>query len=1089
MAHIVTRTGIGKPSPASPLWLDVGGAVNFDSTLSVTGASSFLSLVSIRLSTNAPSLETRITGDSEPLFSVLRDGQLSWGPGGASPTDLTLYRSSANLLRTSGSFTVDNDLLVSGSGIVTGDFTINGNTFLGNASSDTVTFVARIDSILEPTIDDTYDLGSVGRSWRNLYLSGSAIMGSSSADTTTFNSLIASNVTPSIDDSFSLGTLLNRWSNLFLGSLLRVDGNAVLGDSASDTLTVNASVNSDFVPFTDATYSLGSLSFRWENLYLSDLLRVDGNSILGDSAADTLTVNASVNSDLVPSATNTYSLGTSSFRWNSLFVNTITASGDLQVDGNTILGDANSDTVTFNARINSDMVPAADNTYDIGTSSLRWKTLHVGPGSVVVHNDNTNTNSITLGFSGSDASLNSDFLSPINIHVGVTDGIFLDTLGRIGINKVSGIAYQLDVSGTGGFSDTINANKATGISVYSESNVVVNGSVEAPAASGVLNVGTTSDTEYVNIGTGPALQTINIGTGPGPTIINIGASGDIINFGGTATYAQTTNTSVLDKTFVLNAGGLNLTGANAGVFVEEAAASLLSVSDALWQSGNIVRYVMANTGNINIGNTVVITGFSNASNNGSFVVSAISVNAYIDVVSGRSNASADETGATAFSTNPFLVGGISINSARDAWELYSPSSSAFVFAFKNSGGNTTLESSASGLIINAPSSTVLPAASGNDLGSSSFRWDLFSASADIDSLTVNTSLISNGNTTLGDSGSDTVTFNAVPSFINKIGSSLIPNSGVLDLGSSLDPWRDLYLSGSADVGGSVDIGVNLTVDVDLLVSGNTTLGDANTDLVSFFARIDSNIVPSTASSFDLGSVALPWNNVYASSLSVPGFTVGSIVFAGLGGTLSENNSYFFWDNSNYRLGIGTNTPDKNLTISNASAAATLKMLDSGSSAGVGVLAGTSSRFQYTDSLLFSAVSAANLASASAGTDAFSVSSAGLLSSLGGFSFNVNSSVAANTYAVSSTDTVIRVDTSSGSITANCAITLPSAATKRILIIKDMGNNCSTTNKNIVLTPASGEFIEFGAADETYIMDADGMSLTLHSDGVSRWYII
>jgi hypothetical protein len=37
------------------------------------------------------------------------------------------------------------------------------------------------------------------------------------------------------------------------------------------------------------------------------------------------------------------------------------------------------------------------------------------------------------------------------------------------------------------------------------------------------------------------------------------------------------------------------------------------------------------------------------------------------------------------------------------------------------------------------------------------------------------------------------------------------------------------------------------------------------------------------------------------------FTQGSIVFAGSGGTYSQNNSNLFWDNTNLQLGIGTNS--------------------------------------------------------------------------------------------------------------------------------------------------------------------------------------
>jgi hypothetical protein len=49
------------------------------------------------------------------------------------------------------------------------------------------------------------------------------------------------------------------------------------------------------------------------------------------------------------------------------------------------------------------------------------------------------------------------------------------------------------------------------------------------------------------------------------------------------------------------------------------------------------------------------------------------------------------------------------------------------------------------------------------------------------------------------------------------------------------------------------------------------------------------------------------------------FTAGSVVFAGASGTYTQDNSNLFWDNTNKRLGIGTNTGANTLTVKEASA--------------------------------------------------------------------------------------------------------------------------------------------------------------------------
>ncbi len=93
-----------------------------------------------------------------------------------------------------------------------------------------------------------------------------------------------------------------------------------------------------------------------------------------------------------------------------------------------------------------DLLPTADNTYNLGTSSFRWKTLNVGPGSVVVRNDPMST--LTLGIVGGGAL--GQLISggePLQITTGANTGLNIDSSGRIGIGTASPIT-QLHVIGT-----------------------------------------------------------------------------------------------------------------------------------------------------------------------------------------------------------------------------------------------------------------------------------------------------------------------------------------------------------------------------------------------------------------------------------------------------------------------------------------------------------------------------------------------------------------------------------------------------------------------------------------------------------------
>ena len=71
----------------------------------------------------------------------------------------------------------------------------------------------------------------------------------------------------------------------------------------------------------------------------------------------------------------------------------ITATGNIKIDGNLIIGDALTDSITINASIKSSLLPESNNFYDLGSSTYRWKDIY----SQSITADSLNLSTFTVG--------------------------------------------------------------------------------------------------------------------------------------------------------------------------------------------------------------------------------------------------------------------------------------------------------------------------------------------------------------------------------------------------------------------------------------------------------------------------------------------------------------------------------------------------------------------------------------------------------------------------------------------------------------------------------------------------------------------
>lgn len=103
-------------------------------------------------------------------------------------------------------------------------------------------------------------------------------------------------------------------------------------------------------------------------------------------------------------------------------------------------------------------------------------------------------------------------------------------------------------------------------------------------------------------------------------------------------------------------------------------------------------------------------------------------------------------------------------------------------------------------------------------------------------------------------------------FISRVNTDFLPSTdNTRDLGTAALSWRNLYVDGSGNIN-------NLNVSGPSILNGSVTLGDASGDLITVPGRISGHVLPATANTYDLGSIANYYRNGYFGTL----YTVGTL---------------------------------------------------------------------------------------------------------------------------------------------------------------------------------------------------------------------
>jgi len=454
------------------------------------------------------------------------------------------------------------------------------------------------------------------------------------------------------DGSTAGGHRLAKYSDISAGDITAVvAGTGLSGGATSGSATVNLShlgleslsdPNDDQIIFWDD--SAGATAF----LDIGGSLSISGTTLTGTDTNTTYSAGTGV----TLSGT-TFSIPQVITTTSNPTFNTVIATGLTDADADTkiqVEESSDEDKIRFDAAgtevmnvTSTGLYPSADDTFALGSSSLQWSDVYVGPGSLYV-----NGQKVLEDSSGS-----------IVVSADANQNVSVQTSGSGDV--------QLDATGTG-----LIALKST-VQIEDGNNITNSAGNGITFGSGLISDSLTSKSTNTN------LVLAGNGTGNVQVSDNLTVTGDFTVSGTTTTVSSTTLT-VADKNITVAQGAADAAAANtAGLTVDGASATLTYTSaDDRWNfnknlnvttvygnlTGNVTGNISGSSGSTT-GNAATATALANArtlggvSFDGTANINLPGVNA-----AGNQDTTGNADTATVLATAR-TIGGVSFNGSAD----------------------------------------------------------------------------------------------------------------------------------------------------------------------------------------------------------------------------------------------------------------------------------------------------------------------------------------------------------------------------------------------------------------------------------------
>ena len=283
-----------------------------------------------------------------------------------------------------------------------GDFRV-GDLFYVNQEDGTVSFSVNALNI-DLTNGVTFTTGG-----SNTFISGERIdTGNLRISGNTIESLLGDITFSAATDQINLQNNVAITGNLDVTGDVSIGGNIQIGDEATDSISIVAGINSNLIPATDNTYSLGTETNIWSNLYVDEVevddITINTNVIATTTSNADLELRANGTGNiLVPNNNvqidNNLTVNGLTTLANTNITGTVTLVGDLNQTGDTdITGDLTiTQTLTVDSAVQFEEILVEDNFITTTTSNADLELRANGSGQIVIpSNDVVITNDLTI---------------------------------------------------------------------------------------------------------------------------------------------------------------------------------------------------------------------------------------------------------------------------------------------------------------------------------------------------------------------------------------------------------------------------------------------------------------------------------------------------------------------------------------------------------------------------------------------------------------------------------------------------------------------------------------------------------------------